>query len=32
VGAGQERKEKGGQVSYVYYYFARHFSWRYSDQ
>ena len=32
VGPGQERKEKGGQVSYVYYDSARHFSWRYPDQ
>lgn len=32
VGSGQERKEKGGQVSYECDYFARHLSWRYSDQ
>ena len=32
VGPGQERKEKGGQVSYVCYDSARHLPWRYSDQ
>ena len=32
VGSGQERKEKGGQVSYECDYLARHLSWRYSDQ